>query len=89
MSTWTGPAASLTTRRTSEEFGYPKLTAKQEEEILSRYGARLYGIDREQAREIREQNNPSGMGEAHASASRGSRLGSRGKLTAFPPWRLR
>ncbi len=43
------------------EFGYPALTPERKAKILGRNGARLYGIDLDQARRLREDDDLSWM----------------------------
>ena len=39
------------------EFGYPALTPERKAKILSRNGARLYGIDLDRARRLRDDDD--------------------------------
>jgi hypothetical protein len=88
-SIWYGPAQPLIDafrafqipEAMREEFGYPELTPESKEKILSRNGARLYGIDLERAREMGEQDDLSWMGEALEEAKR---LGVAGALGPDP-----
>jgi len=77
-SIWYGPAQPLVDAFRSfqipeamrEEFGYPELTPEIKDKILSRNGARLYGIDLDDARRLREQDDLSWTGDALAEAKR-------------------